>query len=81
MFPTFSYDLSKAAVHHLTLKLADELADRREKGGHAITVNAIAPGYVPSKMSAQLGEYKETKDMAEGGARYLLCSPPLQRLP
>jgi NAD(P)-dependent dehydrogenase (short-subunit alcohol dehydrogenase family) len=43
VFPTFSYDVSKAAVHHLTRKLADELADRRGKGGHAITVNAIAP--------------------------------------
>lgn len=31
-FPTFVYDVSKAAVHHLTLKLAAELADRRKKG-------------------------------------------------
>jgi NAD(P)-dependent dehydrogenase (short-subunit alcohol dehydrogenase family) len=35
--PTYSYDISKAAVHHLTLKLANELA------GMAITCNAIAP--------------------------------------
>ena len=35
--PTFSYDVSKAAVHALTKKLATELAPR-------ITVNAIAPG-------------------------------------
>lgn len=67
VFPTFSYDVSKAAVHHLTRKLADELADRRGKGGHAVTVNAIAPGYVPSRMSAQLAEYEESKAIAESG--------------
>jgi NAD(P)-dependent dehydrogenase (short-subunit alcohol dehydrogenase family) len=27
-FPTYGYDASKAAVHHLTRKLADELASR-----------------------------------------------------
>jgi NAD(P)-dependent dehydrogenase (short-subunit alcohol dehydrogenase family) len=67
VFPTFSYDVSKAAVHHLTRKLADELADRRSEGGHAITVNAIAPGYVPSRMSAQLGEYEESEKIAKSG--------------
>ena len=46
--PTYSYDTSKAAVHSLTKKLAFDLAERH------ITVNAIAPGYVPSKMSATL---------------------------
>ena len=45
---TWSYDVSKAAVHHLTSKLAEELAKQR------ITVNAIAPGYVPTKMSRSL---------------------------
>ena len=64
-FPTFSYDVSKAAVHHLTRKLADELADRRAKGGAAITVNAVAPGYVPSKMSQGLEGYASTENMLE----------------
>lgn len=45
---TWSYDVSKAAVHHLTKKLAEEVG---EKG---VTVNAIAPGYVPTKMSGGL---------------------------
>ena len=66
VFPTFSYDVSKAAVHHLTRKLADELADRRASGGEAITVNAVAPGYVPSRMSAQLEGYEEAKAISEG---------------
>ena len=44
--PTFSYGPSKAAVHHLARTLAAHLADRH------ITVNAIAPGLFPSKMTA-----------------------------
>ena len=49
--PTYAYDTSKAAVHHLSRKLATELAN------HKITVNVIAPGAVPSKMSNQLLTY------------------------
>ena len=49
--PTYAYDASKAAVHSLTKKLAGELAERR------VTVNAIAPGFVPSRMSNQLLTY------------------------
>lgn len=36
--PTYAYDVSKAAVHFLTAKLASELSS------HHITINAIAPG-------------------------------------
>ena len=42
----YSYSASKAAVHHLTRILADDLAERR------IRVNAIAPGPFRSKMTA-----------------------------
>ena len=46
--PTHAYDVSKAAAHHLIKKMAADLAKRN------ITVNAIAPGYVPSRMSKGL---------------------------
>ena len=42
----YAYTASKAAVHHLTKTLAAEFAPRR------ITVNALAPGPFPSKMTA-----------------------------
>lgn len=42
----YSYTASKAAVHHLTRTLANELAPKR------ITVNAFAPGPFQSRMTA-----------------------------
>jgi NAD(P)-dependent dehydrogenase (short-subunit alcohol dehydrogenase family) len=54
--PTHAYDVSKAAVHHLTKKMAADLATKQ------ITVNAIAPGYVPSRMSQGLELYAGDKD-------------------
>jgi NAD(P)-dependent dehydrogenase (short-subunit alcohol dehydrogenase family) len=58
-FPTYAYDSSKAAVHSLTKKLAFELAEDN------ITVNAIAPGYIPTKMSGQLDTYgRDEESMA-----------------
>jgi NAD(P)-dependent dehydrogenase (short-subunit alcohol dehydrogenase family) len=46
----YAYTASKAAVHHLTRHLAVELGPRR------INVNAIAPGFFPSKMTDGLFE-------------------------
>lgn len=45
---TYAYTASKAAVHHLTRHLAVELGPRQ------ITVNAVAPGFFPSKMTDQV---------------------------
>lgn len=58
--PTYSYDVSKAAVHMLTKKLAADLAD------YHITCNAIAPGFVPTKMSKGLLEYGSKEAMTAG---------------
>eukprot|EP00009_Paramoeba_aestuarina_P005565 CAMPEP_0201515852 /NCGR_PEP_ID=MMETSP0161_2-20130828/7309_1 /ASSEMBLY_ACC=CAM_ASM_000251 /TAXON_ID=180227 /ORGANISM="Neoparamoeba aestuarina, Strain SoJaBio B1-5/56/2" /LENGTH=269 /DNA_ID=CAMNT_0047912785 /DNA_START=59 /DNA_END=868 /DNA_ORIENTATION=+ len=52
--PTPSYDMSKAAVHHMTNKLSLFYAK------YNVTVNAIAPGLIPTKMGAQA-------DVAAGG--------------
>jgi len=49
---TYAYTASKAAVHHLTRHLAVELGPRQ------ITVNAVAPGFFPSKMTDQLIEHR-----------------------
>ena len=46
----FAYSSSKAGVHHLSKSLAVELGPRN------ITVNAIAPGYFESKMTAEVLE-------------------------
>ena len=52
----YPYGLSKGAVHHLTDMLAKELAEAK------ITVNAIAPGRFPSKMTKYVMEDQEAYD-------------------
>lgn len=54
----YSYSASKAAVHQLTLHLGADLAPQ------GINVNAIAPGFFPSKMTAHMLEHEEA--MAAG---------------
>jgi len=57
----YSYGASKAAVHHLTKMLSNELGKDR------ITVNAIAPGPFPSRMMAHItGDEARRKAMEEG---------------
>ncbi|UGY06404.1 SDR family oxidoreductase [Bradyrhizobium quebecense] len=62
--PTLAYNTSKGAVVNLTRTLANEWAPL------GINVNAIAPGYFPTKMTAQLDQ-STTAHMApmnrEGG--------------
>jgi len=57
VFPTFGYDASKAAVHHLTRSFAAHFASKR------ITANSIAPGLVPSNMSKQLTAYLSEEEL------------------
>ena len=44
-FDNYAYSVSKAAVHHMTRVLSAKLGDR------GIAVNAMAPGYVETKMT------------------------------
>ena len=57
--PTYAYDVSKAAVHHLTKKMAADLAAKN------VTINSLAPGFVPSKMSEGLRNYAEFDKIAK----------------
>lgn len=54
--PTHAYDISKAAVHQLTKKFAADFAPKH------ITVNCLAPGFVPSRMSDGLNAWGATKE-------------------
>ncbi len=63
--PTISYNASKGAVINLTRSLAAEWAQ------YKITVNAIAPGVFPSKMS---------KGMIDRAEEYILSQTPLKCL-
>lgn len=63
----YSYSMSKAAVHHLTKILSGELAPDH------ITVNAIAPGPFPSKMTA-------FATGTESGASKVASNVPLGRI-
>jgi NAD(P)-dependent dehydrogenase (short-subunit alcohol dehydrogenase family) len=55
----YSYTASKAAVHMLTRHLAKRLAPEQ------ITVNAIAPGPFPSKLTARVLDDPDTREAIE----------------
>lgn len=55
----YSYGASKAAIHHITQVLANQLAFKN------ITVNAIAPGPFPSKMMAFALENEQMRKVVE----------------
>jgi NAD(P)-dependent dehydrogenase (short-subunit alcohol dehydrogenase family) len=63
----YSYGASKAALHHLSRMLAADLAER------CITVNAIVPGYFPTKMTAHIRSEEHAR-------QELLARVPLGRL-
>ncbi|MEM6300873.1 MAG: SDR family oxidoreductase [Pseudomonadota bacterium] len=63
----YSYCASKAAVHHMTRQLAVDLANDK------INVNAIAPGFFPSKMTAHLLDHEE--EMAKVIPRQRIGTP------
>jgi NAD(P)-dependent dehydrogenase (short-subunit alcohol dehydrogenase family) len=65
--PTYAYDISKAAVHQLTRKFAHDLAP------YNITVNCIAPGFIPTRMSSGLASWGGT---TENISKHI----PLQRM-
>ena len=65
--PTHAYDVSKAAVHQLTHKFAADFAPK------FITVNCLAPGYVPSRMSQGLKAWGADEETMANGI-------PLQRM-
>jgi NAD(P)-dependent dehydrogenase (short-subunit alcohol dehydrogenase family) len=56
----YSYSASKAAVHMLTRHIAKRVAAEH------ITVNAIAPGPFPSKMTAFMLEEPASREAVEG---------------
>lgn len=64
-FETYAYSASKAGLHHLTRSLAQSL------GPHHVTVNAIAPGTFPTKLTAR---------MLEQDGESLVQRLPLRRL-
>jgi len=63
---TIAYNTSKGALVNFTRALASEW------GPHGITVNALAPGFFPSKMTRGV--------IAQFGADTLASGSPLQRL-
>lgn len=63
-----NYSASKAGVVGLTMSLA------RELGSRGITVNAIAPGFIESDMTADLSEEMRSRVISQSPAGRLGCA-------
>jgi NAD(P)-dependent dehydrogenase (short-subunit alcohol dehydrogenase family) len=55
----YSYAASKAAIHHLSREMAADLAQ------YSITVNALAPGFFPTQMTAHIRSDEDKLDELE----------------
>lgn len=64
----YSYAASKAAIHMMSRDLAGDLAERH------ITVNAVIPGFFPTKMTAHMRDSDDSVDPT------LLAHIPMRRL-
>jgi len=62
IWESYPYSASKAGLIHMTRHLGKTLA------GENVSVNAIAPGFFPSKMTATVFDFGDPQEMAEAAS-------------